>query len=84
MPPQRRTLLFTGYVGLHATFNNRGADAGVFQGQGSYQISLLKACQNPSVDIVNLAFINEFPSKIGDYPGDNFGMYWQRFSQNVD
>jgi chitinase len=50
-----------------------GASVAVYWGQGNAQIPLSEVCSDPSVDIVNLAFVNVFPKTIGDYPGTNFG-----------
>jgi chitinase len=47
----------------------------MYWGQGSYQISLTELCNDPSVDIVNIAFVNQFPKRRGEYPSTNFGMY---------
>jgi chitinase len=30
-------------------------------------------CQETSLDIINLGFINIFPKAVGDWPGSNFG-----------
>lgn len=46
----------------------------MYWGQGSNQITLKELCSDPSVDIVNLAFVNQFPKKRGEYPATNFGM----------
>jgi chitinase len=45
----------------------------VYWGQGYAQIDLSEVCNDDSVDIVNLAFVNQFPKKIGEYPATNFG-----------
>ncbi|OCK74052.1 glycoside hydrolase family 18 protein, partial [Lepidopterella palustris CBS 459.81] len=64
------TLLFGS---VSATFNaNANSNVAMYWGQGSNQIPLLQLCQNPSVDVVILGFVNSFPTFIGDYPGDNF------------
>ncbi|KAF2502937.1 glycoside hydrolase [Lophium mytilinum] len=58
---------------VSATFNAAAStNVVMYWGQGSYQIPLLEVCQNPSVDVVVLGFINEFPTKVGGYPGSNF------------
>lgn len=44
----------------------------MYWGQGSYQIDLSVVCNDPSVDIVNIGFINGFPRARGDYPSSNF------------
>ena len=44
------------------------------QGQGSNQTRLGQVCQQPSIDIIPLAFLNIFPDQgAGGYPGSNFG-----------
>ena len=45
----------------------------MYWGQGNAQISLTDLCNDASIDIVTLAFVNQFPQKIGDYPATNFG-----------
>lgn len=45
----------------------------VYWGQGSNQQDLSTVCSDPSYDIVNIAFVNGFPRKEGDYPHTNFG-----------
>jgi chitinase len=45
----------------------------VYWGQGADQAPLYKACADPSIDVVNIAFVNGFPNKVGDYPNTNFG-----------
>ncbi|KAF2738382.1 glycoside hydrolase [Polyplosphaeria fusca] len=44
----------------------------VYWGQGAYQIPLTTLCEDESVDIVNLAFVNSFPTEIGFLPASNF------------
>lgn len=45
-----------------------------YQGQGYNQQRLSYFCQQTSLDIINLGFINIFPDQgPGDYPGSNFG-----------
>jgi chitinase len=45
-----------------------------YWGQGSNQDRLLTTCQNPSYDIINIAFVNVFPDQgAGGWPGTNFG-----------
>ncbi|KAK6424444.1 Chitinase 2 [Elasticomyces elasticus] len=45
----------------------------VYWGQGPNQARLLQTCQNPSVDIVNICFVNAFPDNSpGGWPGTNF------------
>jgi chitinase len=50
----------------------------VYWGQGNNQITLSEVCEDPSVDIVNIAFVNGFPAKVGDYPKTNFGKSYSR------
>jgi len=46
----------------------------IYWGQGPYQERLIETCKNPSVDIINIGFVNVFPdSGPGGYPGTNFG-----------
>lgn len=45
----------------------------MYWGQGSSQIALGDLCSDDNVDIVNIAFINQFPRSNGDYPSSNFG-----------
>ncbi|KAF2691584.1 carbohydrate-binding module family 18 protein [Lentithecium fluviatile CBS 122367] len=49
-----------------------GSNVVVYWGQGNAQIPLSEVCSDSSVDIVNIAFVNVFPKKVGDYPGTNF------------
>ncbi|KAL1981557.1 hypothetical protein VTN96DRAFT_2436 [Rasamsonia emersonii] len=45
----------------------------VYYGQGANQQRLSHFCQETSLDIINLAFINVFPDQgPGGYPGSNF------------
>ena len=45
-----------------------------YWGQGYNQDRLLTTCQNPSYDIINIAFVNVFPDQgAGGWPGTNFG-----------
>jgi chitinase len=46
----------------------------VYWGQGAYQIDLSTLCDDESVDIVNLAFVNSFPTEVGFLPATNFGI----------
>ncbi|KAJ5689350.1 hypothetical protein N7462_003742 [Penicillium macrosclerotiorum] len=45
----------------------------VYYGQGAYQPRLSHFCEETSLDIINLGFINVFPESVGGYPGSNFG-----------
>lgn len=47
----------------------------VYWGQGANQIPLSQVCADPSIDIVNIGFVNKFPTYVGDYPGTNHGMH---------
>lgn len=59
---------------VSAVFNAASSsNVAVYWGQGSYQITLTEVCNDPSVDIVNIAFVDGFPVAIGDYPMTNFG-----------
>lgn len=46
----------------------------VYWGQGYNQTALSDICDDSSIDIVNVAFVNQFPTKVGNYPATNFGM----------
>ncbi|PVI06527.1 glycoside hydrolase family 18 protein, partial [Periconia macrospinosa] len=63
------TLAATVSAGFNAGSNSNVA---IYWGQGDAQITLPEVCSDASVDIVNLAFVNEFPTAIGEYPGNNF------------
>ncbi|KAI4950892.1 hypothetical protein J4E86_007400 [Alternaria arbusti] len=43
----------------------------MYWGQGYDQIPLIDVCTDPNVDIVNIGFINSFPTVRGAYPGSN-------------
>lgn len=46
----------------------------VYYGQGAYQKRLRHFCQETSMDIINLAFLNVFPDQgLNGYPETNFG-----------
>tara|TARA_R110002003_G_scaffold288_11_gene18424 strand:- start:14180 stop:16936 length:2757 start_codon:yes stop_codon:yes gene_type:complete len=45
----------------------------MYWGQGDNQLALSEVCADPSIDVVNIAFVNGFPLKRGDYPKTNFG-----------
>lgn len=47
----------------------------VYWGQGPNQARLVETCKDPSVDVVVLGFVNQFPDNEGSggYPGTNFG-----------
>jgi chitinase len=74
------TFAATVAVGLFATANAAfnaasSTNVAVYWGQGDAQIPLSQVCNDASVDIVNIAFVNQFPKTLTDYPGTNFGMY---------
>jgi hypothetical protein len=50
-----------------------GNNVAIYWGQGAYQGPLSTVCMDPSIDVVNIAFVNGFPNKVGDYPNTNFG-----------
>ena len=43
------------------------------QGQGPYQKRLSHFCQDSTIDIIPIAFLNVFPDQANGYPGTNFG-----------
>lgn len=51
------------------------SNVAMYWGQGSNQITLKELCSDPSVDIVSIGFVNKFPTRRGEYPATNFGMY---------
>jgi chitinase len=79
MSPQMFTRAAIVTVGLFASsafaaFNAAAStNVAIYWGQGSNQTTLLEVCNDPSIDIVNLGFVNQFPKAIGDYPGTDFG-----------
>ncbi|KAJ5104701.1 hypothetical protein NUU61_002048 [Penicillium alfredii] len=48
------------------------------QGQGANQPRLSHFCQETSIDIINLGFINFFPLAVSEWPGSNFGNQYNR------
>ncbi|KAF1841583.1 glycoside hydrolase family 18 protein [Cucurbitaria berberidis CBS 394.84] len=59
--------------GASAAYNPASTqNVAMYWGQGNAQIPLSDVCSDPSVDIVNIAFVNGFPQKVGDYPKTNF------------
>jgi chitinase len=59
---------------VSAAFNaGSSSNVAVYWGQGYAQLDLSEVCSDDSVDIVNLAFVNQFPKEIGQYPATNFG-----------
>jgi len=73
-------LASTASAAFNAAANNNLV---VYWGQGYAQVPLSDVCEDPTVDIVVIGFINQFPKKVGDYPGSNFGKYlilvWQEY-----
>ena len=45
----------------------------VYWGQGPNQQRLSHFCADSNIDIIPIAFLNQFPDQTGGYPGDNFG-----------
>jgi chitinase len=43
------------------------------QGQGAGQQRLLHFCNQSTIDIIPIAFVNVFPAQGNGFPGDNFG-----------
>jgi chitinase len=56
-----------------AAYTPGGNNVAIYWGQGAYQRDLSVICDDPSVDIVNIGFVNGFPKEVGDYPALNFG-----------
>lgn len=60
---------------VSAAFNaGSSGNVAVYWGQGYDQKSLSEICDDDTVDIINLSFVNQFPKKKGEYPATNFGM----------
>lgn len=59
---------------LTSTVSAQGKVA-IYWGQGAYQKPLSVVCSDPSVDIVNIAFVNGFPRDRNRYPDTDFGKY---------
>ena len=49
------------------------ADLNVEKGQGPSQKPLQFFCNDDSIDIIQIAFVNVFPDQSGGYPGTNIG-----------
>lgn len=62
-------------TGLLATTASAKGNVAVYWGQGAYQKELSVVCSDPSVDIVNIGFVNGFPKSRNEYPSTNFGKY---------
>lgn len=61
---------------VSAGFNaGSSSNVAVYWGQGYAQVDLSEICDDDSVDIINLSFVNQFPKNIGEYPATNFGMF---------
>ncbi|PMD16786.1 carbohydrate-binding module family 50 protein [Hyaloscypha hepaticicola] len=45
----------------------------VYWGQGAYQQRLLHFCNQSTIDIIPIGFVNYFPAQGNGFPGDNFG-----------
>lgn len=65
--------LATVAVGLLASTASAKGQVAIYWGQGAYQKELSVVCNDPSVDIVNIAFVNGFPKDNNTYPDTNFG-----------
>lgn len=60
-------------AGFLASAASAKGNVAIYWGQGAYQKSLMETCMDPSVDIVNIAFVNGFPKDNTTYPNTNFG-----------
>lgn len=60
-------------AGLFASTVSAQGQVAIYWGQGAYQKELSVVCEDPSVDIVNIAFVNGFPKDRKTYPDSNFG-----------
>jgi chitinase len=60
-------------AGLLASGVSAGGKVAIYWGQGAYQKELSVVCNDPSVDIVNIAFVNGLPEDNNKYPDTNFG-----------
>ena len=60
-------------AGLFASTVSAQGQVAIYWGQGAYQKELSVVCEDPSVDIVNIAFVNGFPTSSAKYPDTNFG-----------
>ncbi|KAE9372586.1 carbohydrate-binding module family 50 protein [Stipitochalara longipes BDJ] len=57
-----------------ATYNESArSNLAVYWGQGSNQQRLLHFCQQSTIDILPIGFVNIFPAQGNGFPGDNFG-----------
>lgn len=62
-------------AGLFASTVSAQSQVAIYWGQGAYQKELSVICEDPSVDIVNIAFVNGFPKDRTKFPDLNFGEY---------
>lgn len=60
-------------AGLLASTASATGNVAIYWGQGGYQKELSVVCSDPSVDIVNIGFVNGFPKSRKTYPNTNFG-----------
>ncbi|KAF1366077.1 glycoside hydrolase, partial [Lizonia empirigonia] len=60
-------------AGLLASTASATGNVAIYWGQGAYQKELSVVCSDPSVDIVNIGFVNGFPKSRKTYPNTNFG-----------
>lgn len=57
-----------------ADFNAAGnSNVVVYWGQGKGNIPIEEVCDDETIDVVVLGFINKFPKRVGEYPGSDFG-----------
>lgn len=52
------------------------SNVAMYWGQGDSQLSLKDLCNDASIDIVMMAFVNQFPRQRGEFPATNFGMLY--------
>lgn len=67
--------LATVAAGLFASTVSAQGKVAIYWGQGANQKELSVVCKDPSVDIVNIAFVNGFPKDRNTYPDTNFGKF---------
>ncbi|KZM19641.1 hypothetical protein ST47_g8938 [Ascochyta rabiei] len=60
-------------AGLLASTASAKGNVAIYWGQGANQKELSVVCSDPSVDIVNIGFVNGFPKSRNEYPATNFG-----------
>lgn len=67
------------------TYQLKGLTSRQGQSDGVSQVALADVCNNPSIDIVVLAFVNVFPDQgPGNYPGTNFASACSGTTFSVD